>query len=429
MGVINVTPDSFSDGGQYLSTGAAVAHGLRLAAQGADMLDVGGESTRPGAAPVNEAEECARVLPVIEALAGQTDLPISVDTARSGVAAKALAHGAAIVNDVTGFQGDPRMAAVAAAHEAGVVLMHLQGGPQTMQHDPTYADLLYEVTDYWRRSLRLAAEAGIAADRILLDPGIGFGKTLAHNLELLRRLPELASLGHGLLLGTSRKSFIKITLKFDGQEISGTATVAGDPRTGLSAEALKANYDAAVEVGEMLTTTSEALTRLIEARDDIELLKEWAAKAKKASGEENDNQEEDVSEQAAADSTDSGEENGEENETPDNPYDAFIKEADATLEKLNELEKNIWTPPDTKGFVDTSYKLTSYIFTASFYVQSSYDAPSATAKAAMEEARRKLAERIGELDAIFAGDIANLRDQAAELELGVLRPVEPLGDS
>ncbi|MCH8081203.1 MAG: hypothetical protein IID52_02315 [Proteobacteria bacterium] len=221
----------------------------------------------------------------------------------------------------------------------------------------------------------------------------------------------------------------QITLKFDGQEISGTATVAGDPRTGLSAEALKANYDAAVEVGEMLTTTSEALTRLIEARDDIELLKEWAAKAKKASGEENDNQEEDVSEQAAADSTDSGEENGEENETPDNPYDAFIKEADATLEKLNELEKNIWTPPDTKGFVDTSYKLTNYIFTASFYVQSSYDAPSATAKAAMEEARRKLAERIGELDAIFAGDIANLRDQAAELELGVLRPVEPLGDS
>ncbi|MCH8172429.1 MAG: hypothetical protein IIA70_03880, partial [Proteobacteria bacterium] len=205
--------------------------------------------------------------------------------------------------------------------------------------------------------------------------------------------------------------------------------VAGDPRTGLSAEALKANYDAAVEVGEMLTTTSEALTRLIEARDDIELLKGWAAKAKKASGEENDNQKEDGSEQAAADSTENGEKNGEESETPDNPYDAFIKEADATLEKLNELEKNIWTPPDTKGFVDTSYKLTNYIFTASFYVQSSYDAPSATAQAAMEEARRKLAERIGELDAIFAGDIANLRDRAAELELGVLRPVEPLGDS
>ncbi|MCH8347209.1 MAG: hypothetical protein IH901_01740 [Proteobacteria bacterium] len=220
----------------------------------------------------------------------------------------------------------------------------------------------------------------------------------------------------------------QITLKFDGQEISGMATVAGDPRTGLSAEALKANYDAAVEVGEMLTTTSEALTRLFEARDDIELLKEWAAKAKKAAGEE-DEDEEVVSEQIAADSTENGEKNGEESETPDNPYDAFIKEADATLEKLNELEKNIWTPPDTKGFVDTSYKLTNYIFTASFYVQSSYDAPSATAKAAMEEARRKLAERVAELDAIFAVDIANLRDQAAELELGVLRPVEPLGDS
>ncbi len=213
MGVINVTPDSFSDGGRCLETDAAIAHGLRLAAQGANMLDVGGESTRPGAAPVSEAEECARILPVIQALAERTDLPISVDTAKSAVAARALGCGAAIVNDVTGFQGDPQMAAVAAEHQAGVVLMHLQGRPESMQLDPSYTDVLYEVTDYWRESLRLASEAGIDAERILLDPGIGFGKSLAHNLELLRRLPELASLGHGLLLGTSRKSFIRSGLE------------------------------------------------------------------------------------------------------------------------------------------------------------------------------------------------------------------------
>ncbi len=213
MGVINTTPDSFSDGGQWLSTDAAVTHGLELVAQGADILDIGGESTRPGAAPVSAAAEMDRVLPAIERLARETDRPISIDTSKASVAREALTRGAVIVNDVTGFHGDPDIASVVAEAGAGAVLMHLQGVPQTMQSAPGYDDLLFRVTHYWRQGLRLAREAGIADEQILLDPGIGFGKTLSNNLELLRRLPELGSLGHGLLLGTSRKSFIKMGLE------------------------------------------------------------------------------------------------------------------------------------------------------------------------------------------------------------------------
>jgi dihydropteroate synthase len=225
MGVVNVTPDSFSDGGLFLDPEAAIAHGRELVEQGAAILDVGGESTRPGAEPVSEAEELARVLPVIEALAGD-GATVSVDTSKSGVAAAALATGAAIVNDVTAM-GDPEMAALCAERDATVILMHMRGDPRTMQDAPSYDDVVVEVAAFLRARMELAVAAGIAAERIWLDPGIGFGKTAEHNLELLRRLPVLAELGQPLVIGTSRKSFLG---KFDGspagERLGGTIATA-----------------------------------------------------------------------------------------------------------------------------------------------------------------------------------------------------------
>ncbi len=205
MGVVNVTPDSFSDGGLYLDAGAAIAHGEELLAAGADVLDVGGESTRPGAEPVDAAEELRRVLPVVEGLAGAE---VSIDTYKSSVAAAALDAGAAIVNDVTALRGDAEMAAVCAERGATVVLMHMRGEPRTMQAEPRYEDVVAEVREFLAERLAFAVDAGIAAERVWLDPGIGFGKTAAHNFELLRRLDELAALGRPLVVGTSRKSFI-----------------------------------------------------------------------------------------------------------------------------------------------------------------------------------------------------------------------------
>lgn len=207
MGVVNVTPDSFSDGGLYLDPEAAIAHGEELAAAGAAILDVGGESTRPGAEEVPEAEELRRVVPVIAGLAGG-GAEVSVDTSKAAVAAAALDAGAAIVNDVTALRGDPEMAALCAERGATVVLMHMLGDPRTMQRDPTYDDVVAEVGTFLAERLRAALAAGIAEERIWLDPGIGFGKTAEHNLELLRRLPELRRLGRPLVVGTSRKSFI-----------------------------------------------------------------------------------------------------------------------------------------------------------------------------------------------------------------------------
>ena len=207
MGVVNVTPDSFSDGGLYLDPEAAIGHGRELVGQGAAILDVGGESTRPGARPVAEDEELARVLPVIEALAGD-GATVSVDTSKSGVAAAALDAGATIVNDVTALRGDPAMAALCAERGATVVLMHMRGNPRTMQDAPRYDDVVAEVAGFLRARMEFALGAGIAAERIWLDPGIGFGKTAEHNLELLRRLPELGQLGQPLVIGTSRKSFL-----------------------------------------------------------------------------------------------------------------------------------------------------------------------------------------------------------------------------
>jgi dihydropteroate synthase len=208
MGVVNVTPDSFSDGGQFLNPDAAVAHGLRLVEEGADLLDIGGESTRPGAEAVDADAECARVLPVLQRLAAQVRVPLSIDTSKAAVARRALDAGATILNDITALRGDPDMARVAADSAAPLVLMHMQGTPRTMQEHPHYADVMGEIIEHLRQSIALAVEAGVDERQIIVDPGIGFGKTPEHNLEILRRLSELRVLGRPILLGTSRKSFI-----------------------------------------------------------------------------------------------------------------------------------------------------------------------------------------------------------------------------
>jgi len=208
MGVVNVTPDSFSDGGAYFDAGKAVDRGLALAAEGADIIDVGGESTRPGARPVPEAEEAGRVVPVIAALRAKTPALISVDTTKAAVARAALDAGADIVNDTSAFRFDPAMPGVVARAGAGVVLMHMQGTPLTMQEDPRYDDLVGEISGFLAERIRVAAAAGIPGERVIIDPGIGFGKTLDHNLEILRRQESFLTLGRPLLLGFSRKAFL-----------------------------------------------------------------------------------------------------------------------------------------------------------------------------------------------------------------------------
>jgi dihydropteroate synthase len=208
MGIVNVTPDSFSDGGRFLDAGAAIAHGRELAGAGADTLDVGGESTRPGAEAVSAADEAARVLPVIEALAAD-GARVSVDTSKAAVAAAALGAGAEIVNDVTAL-ADPDMAAVCADARCGLVLMHMKGTPRTMQENPTYDDVVGEVRDFLAERLSIAAGAGIDPGRIWLDPGIGFGKTVEHNLELIAGLERIADLGRPVVVGASRKNFIGV---------------------------------------------------------------------------------------------------------------------------------------------------------------------------------------------------------------------------
>jgi dihydropteroate synthase len=214
MGVVNVTPDSFSDGGRYLDAQAAIAHGEELLRDGAEILDVGGESTRPGAEPVGEAEELRRVVPVVEALAREG--VVSIDTSKAAVAAAAIYAGATMLNDVTALRGDAAMAGLCAERGVGVVLMHMPGSPQTMQDDPRYDDVVDDVKVFLAERVEYALAAGIAEERIWLDPGIGFGKTLEHNLELLRRLGELRDLGRPLVIGASRKSFIG---KVDGSSV------------------------------------------------------------------------------------------------------------------------------------------------------------------------------------------------------------------
>lgn len=206
MGIVNVTPDSFSDGGRHPSEGTAVAHGLALMREGADVLDVGGESTRPGAEPVDAAEEMRRVVPVVRRLA-EAGAIVSVDTSKASVAREALEAGAQVVNDVTAAR-DPDMLRVVAEAGAGVVLMHMKGEPRTMQESPHYEDVAKEVAAFLLGRAHAAERAGIARDRIALDPGLGFGKTLEHNLALLRALPDLKRLGYPVLVGASRKHFI-----------------------------------------------------------------------------------------------------------------------------------------------------------------------------------------------------------------------------
>jgi dihydropteroate synthase len=222
MGVVNVTPDSFSDGGRFLSPERAIEHGRTLAAEGADILDLGGESTRPGAEAVSAAEELERVEPVLIGLRG-AGAATSIDTSKRAVAEGALDEGAEIVNDVTALRGDPEMAGLCAGRGCGVILMHMLGTPRTMQEAPSYDDVVDDVKAFLAERLQFAVDAGIAEERIWVDPGIGFGKTLEHNLELLRRLGELRELGRPICVGTSRKSFIgRITGRDVDERIGGT---------------------------------------------------------------------------------------------------------------------------------------------------------------------------------------------------------------
>jgi dihydropteroate synthase len=230
MGVVNVTPDSFSDGGRFFDEAAAVAHARRLLAEGADMLDIGGESTRPGANPVGVAEETRRVGPIIAAIRAESAVAISIDTMKPSVARAAVAAGATIWNDVTALGGAPESLEMAAELGCGVVLMHMQGEPRTMQQNPRYGDVVAEVRDFLAARAEAAIAAGVSREGVWIDPGVGFGKTLAHNLALLAGLEELAALGFPLVLGVSRKRFIQV--------IDSTASDADDRIGGSLAAAL-----------------------------------------------------------------------------------------------------------------------------------------------------------------------------------------------
>jgi dihydropteroate synthase len=241
LGIVNVTPDSFSDGGQHLRPESAIAHGEELARLGADGLDVGGESTRPGAAPVAGEEELERVLPVVAALAVRA--PVSIDTTKVRVAEAAFAAGASILNDVSAGRNEPEILALAAERRAGVILMHMRGTPRDMQREPRYDDVVREVAAHLRARARAAWQAGVAPHRIALDPGLGFGKELAHNLELLRALPELASLGFPLVVGLSRKRFLGQLTNEERPERRGDATTAAVALTHARGAALHRVHD------------------------------------------------------------------------------------------------------------------------------------------------------------------------------------------
>ncbi len=236
MGILNVTPDSFSDGGRYLDPEAALRQGEALVQAGADILDVGGESTRPFAPPVPAEEEVRRVVPVIEALAGRLPVPISIDTTKAAVAHRSLEAGAAIINDISALQADPQMGAVAADHGVPVVLMHMRGTPRTMQIDPVYQDLIGEIREFLEEAVRRAERAGIPRTSVIVDPGIGFGKTVDHNLELIARLEEFAALDVPLLVGPSRKAFIRKVLS----DRPGEALPPDDPAVETGTQAVVA---------------------------------------------------------------------------------------------------------------------------------------------------------------------------------------------
>jgi len=217
MGVLNVTPDSFSDGGEFFDVRHAVQHALAMQRDGADIIDIGAESTRPGAAGISASEELRRLLPVLEALRGKLKIPISVDTQKAAVAEVALGAGAAIINDISGLRSDPRLAAVAAKHRVPIILMHTRGTPRSMQKCPFARNVLRDVLSGLRQSISVARKHGVKHSQIVIDPGIGFGKSFSQNYELLARLPELASLGYPLMVGTSRKGFLGATLGKNGK--------------------------------------------------------------------------------------------------------------------------------------------------------------------------------------------------------------------
>ena len=227
MGIVNVTPDSFSDGGQFFEPEAAIGHGLRLVREGADILDVGAESTRPYSTPVESEEELRRLIPVVQGLCEQADVPVSVDTSKAVIAKEALAAGAEIINDVTGLEGDREMLDVAARSSAGLCVMHMRGTPRTMQDDPTYNDVVKEIGQYLSDRRDALMAAGIQRERICLDPGIGFGKTHQHNLTLLANCRRFHDLGCPLLVGPSRKGFIgKVLDQAEADRAAGTIGVA-----------------------------------------------------------------------------------------------------------------------------------------------------------------------------------------------------------
>ncbi len=208
MGILNITPDSFSDGGFYLNKNRAVDQALKMQDEGADIIDIGGESTRPGAKKVPVKEETRRVVPVVEELAEKLKIPVSIDTYKSAVAKTALSAGASVVNDISGLRFDPKMPEVVAAYKVPIVIMHIKGTPKNMQKNPFYNALIPEIMDYLREGIEIARNAGIADDKIIIDPGIGFGKTVGHNLEIIKRLREFAGFEIPILIGPSRKSFI-----------------------------------------------------------------------------------------------------------------------------------------------------------------------------------------------------------------------------
>jgi dihydropteroate synthase len=227
MGVLNVTPDSFSDGGLYLDPDAALARGEQLAADGADLIDVGGASTRPGAEPVAADEELRRVTPVIERLAAEVSVPLSIDTSKASVARAAIEAGASFVNDVSALRGDPEMAALVAGSGVDICLMHMQGEPRTMQDEPRYDDVVSEVKAFLEERLAFAVGEGILEQRVWLDPGIGFGKALEHNLELIRRLGEIVAIGRPVVVGASRKRFIgALTGRPEAERLPGSLAAA-----------------------------------------------------------------------------------------------------------------------------------------------------------------------------------------------------------
>jgi dihydropteroate synthase len=228
MGILNVTPDSFSDGGQFFDTRSAIERGLAMARQGADIIDIGGESTRPYSEGVSAGEEMDRVIPVIQALAGEIKIPISVDTLKAEVAQEALGCGASMINDVSALRGDPEMISVAARAGVPVVLMHMKGKPRDMQREPHYEDLIQEIYDFLEQAVNRAVKGGIKKERLIVDPGIGFGKTFDHNLQIIRELECFLSLGQPILLGSSRKAFIGHILKNKAHErdVGSMATIS-----------------------------------------------------------------------------------------------------------------------------------------------------------------------------------------------------------